>query len=248
MAKNTLSDLSKIVKQKREDGYRVIRKEKRELVTELDVFVQNYIKERFTREIGSVEIVSEEMRGALNSGDSYWSIDPIDGTHNFIAGLPYYGISAAYIEKGEVLLGVIALPDNNTLYHAIKSHGAFENEKKLVVSDVGELSKSIVAYDNQFHLSGKMIKNYISLTDACFTTRIHGCSVIDLSYVAKGLLSARVYNSTKLCDIAAGIILVKESGGIVTDFSGNYIDLSSPEDALFSAPGIHKELMSILIN
>tara|TARA_B100001750_G_scaffold67171_1_gene53315 strand:- start:1075 stop:1854 length:780 start_codon:yes stop_codon:yes gene_type:complete len=246
LARSTLSDLSEIFKQKRKDGFRVIRKEKRELVTELDVFVQNFIKERFTREIGSVEIVSEEMRENLASDQNYWSIDPIDGTHNFVAGLPYYGVSAAYIEQGEVLIGVISLPDTNTIYHAIKGLGAFENDKKLTVSNVDDLSKSIVAYDNQFHLSSNMIDNFISLTEECFTTRIHGCSVIDASYVAKGLLSARIYNSTKLCDIAAGIILVKESGGIASDFTGDEIDLSNPIDVVFSAPAIHKELISIL--
>jgi myo-inositol-1(or 4)-monophosphatase len=246
IAINTLSGLSDILRAKRHDGFRVIRKEQKEMVTELDMYAQDYIKDRFLKEMGDIQISSEEMSDNITDELGYWSIDPIDGTHNFIAGLPSYGISAAYIEDGKVLIGVISIPEANSIYSAIKGSGALYNGKKINVSSVDDLSKSIIAYDNQFHLSDLMIKNFIAISEASFTTRIHGSSVVDASYVAKGLLSARIYNSTKLCDIAAGILLVEEAGGISSDFDGNRIDLSSAKKIVISAPHIHDELISIL--
>ena len=246
IAINTLSELSETLRAKRENGFRVIRKEQREMVTELDMFVQEHIKEKFHSEMGDTQIASEEMKDNINNEKGYWSIDPIDGTHNFIAGLPSYGISAAYIENGTVFIAVISIPEVNSIYSAIRGSGAFENNKRINVSTVDDLSKSIIAYDNQFHLSDSMIENFIAISEACFTTRIHGSSVVDASYVAKGLLSARIYNSTKLCDIAAGILLVEEAGGISSDFDGNPIDLNSAKRIVISAPNIHDELISKL--
>ena len=241
-----LKGLSDQILTKKEQGFRVIRKEERELVTELDVFVQEHIKKSFKEALGECEILSEEMIVPTSGLNSFWSVDPIDGTHNFIAGLPGYGISAAYIEDNEVLLGVICLPESGHLYHATKDEGAYKDTKRISSSDVSDLSKSIISYDNQFHLSDKSRMNYDSLINEAFTTRISGSSVVDSCFISEGSLSARVYNSTKLCDIAAGIILVKEAGGIVSDFRGNDLDLENISDVIFSAKGIHTKLVSLM--
>ena len=210
------------------------------------MLVQHFLLEALESELGKVHVLSEEMREFDKEVENYWSIDPIDGTHNFIAGLPFYGISAAYIEDNRVKVGVIYLPEFNQLFYASEANGSFVNGVKMASSELVDLSKAIISYDNQFYLSDKSIANLNMVIDSSFTTRIHGSSVVDAAFVAQGKLSARIYNATKLCDIAAGSLLVEESGGKVTDFDGNDLDLKNVTTVIMSAEKIHQDLLTLL--
>ena len=246
LAKNLIKEAGAILFKEKKKGFRVIRKDKKEMVTNLDLLIQNFLKNGLEKEFGDVLIFSEEQKQQLADQDCYWSIDPIDGTHNFIAGLKSYGISMAYIENNEVLLGLVYLPETDELYSAILGEGAFHNGTRIHCSTVDSLDKSIIAYDNQFYLDSKSKTRFMNLVDSSFTVRVQGCSVADASSVAHGHLSARIYNSTKLCDVAAGILLVKESGGFATDLSGNPIILNKISGLVLCNHLIQGELIEIL--
>jgi myo-inositol-1(or 4)-monophosphatase len=246
LAKEAVVDAGRLVEAKKEQGYRVVRKEIKEMVTEIDVEVQaqliNYLDER----TGGGSFVSEETRGPGSFPASAWIIDPLDGTHNFIAGLPFYGISIGYIHDGEIMLGAIYFPGSNDLYWAQRGQGAFKNGKKIWVSNNADIAKSIVAYDNQFHLDDRSIKNFISIQERVFTTRILGVATRDACFIAEGTLDARIWNSTKLCDVAAGTLIVEESGGRVTDFKGDKLNFRSVKRVVASSGKFHDELLWII--
>ncbi len=247
-AKSLAIDAGKILLEEKSNGLKVIRKEKKELVSHLDLVVQDFLIQGLNEEFKDISILSEEQKNKDTHTEAFWSIDPIDGTHNFIAGLKSYGISLAYIENDVILLGVIYLPETNDLYYATLGGGAFCNQTRIFCSDVSSLEKSIVAYDNQFYLKDNSINLFNALIDSTFTMRISGCSVLDACLVSHGFLSARVYNSTKLCDVAAGLLIVKESGGYVSNFKGEEIDLSNPSDVIISGKYIHSELISLCMD
>ena len=177
--------------------------------------------------------------------DLFWIIDPVDGTHNYISGLPNFGVSIALATKNEFLLGVIYLPYFDEMYYAVKNHGAFMNDEKIQVSKNDDLEKSMITFDNQFYLDKKSFEVYKKIVDGCFTTRILGSAVYDFCLIASGKVDARVWNNTKIFDFAAGLTIVNEAGGKVTDFSGNKITLTS-HDILASNSFVHKELLTLI--
>ena len=246
LAKEIIKKAGLMILEEKKRGFRVIRKDSKEMVTNLDLLIQEYLKDELKKELGEVLVFSEEQKDQAVNQDSYWSIDPIDGTHNFIAGLYSYGISIAYIDNNELQLGVIYLPESDDLYFASKGLGSFYNKQKIVCSDIDSLDKSIIGYDNQFYLSEDSEEIFLQLLKETFTMRIRGCSVMYATSVANGHLSSRIYNATKLCDVAAGIIIVQESGGKVTNFKGEEIILNQVSDLILSGNNIHNKLVELL--
>ncbi len=245
IAKSLATEAGRILLEERSKGLKVIRKEKKEMVSHLDLTIQNFLIEGLNKEFRDVPVISEEQRSLEILPDVCWSIDPIDGTHNFIAGLKSYGISLAYIENGKVLLGVIFLPEFGDLYHASLGGGSYRNNEKIYCTELSDLEKSIVAYDNQFYLHENSLKIFHKFVETTFTMRISGCSVLDACLISEGSLTARIYNSTKLCDVAAGMLIVSESGGKVSNFQGEEINLNKPVDLIMSGKNIHSKIVSI---
>ncbi|MBA7576046.1 Fructose-1,6-bisphosphatase/inositol-1-monophosphatase [subsurface metagenome] len=245
-AKKAVLEAGKLVETKKIAGYRVIRKDVKELVTEVDMVVQAQLIDYLSSKTDCHLFISEEKSVLEVGSNDCWIIDPLDGTHNFIAGLPFYSISVAYLGNNEIILGVIYFPQSGDLYCVQKGHGAFKNNCRINVSINDDIEKSIVAYDNQFYLAQESIANFVKIQEKTFTVRILGVASRDACYVAEGILDARIWNSTKLCDIAAGTLIVKEAGGKATDFSGNEINLQSVKDVIVSNGRFHNEIVDIL--
>jgi myo-inositol-1(or 4)-monophosphatase len=131
------------------------------------------------------------------------------------------------------------------LYYAVNGQGAYLNHRKIEVSPSPELSKSIVSFDNQFHLNEKSFAYYKKLTERAFTTRILGTATNDLCMTAEGKLGGRIWVNTKICDIAAGIVIVTEAGGRVTNFDGTVCTLDSKQ-VVASNGKIHDELLEVV--
>ncbi|WP_340266351.1 inositol monophosphatase family protein [Sphingobium mellinum] len=223
--------------------FRVLRKEAREFVTSVDLECHALAHERLGI---CAPVLSEETRGDFDFGhDLCWIVDPLDGSHNYIAGLPNFGVSIALVESGRFVLGVIGIPFFGEVYHAVEGQGAFRNDIPVRVSPNAVLSKAMIAYDNQFHLSAGGFDRYRRLTEAAFTTRILGSAAYDLALVSRGRIDARVLNATKVFDVAAGIVLVREAGGQVTDFAGCDVHVGSKE-ILASNGQTHGALLSVL--
>ena len=245
VAKSVAKEMGKIQLKNFRKNLKVIRKSPKDFVSNVDLECQNIAYELLKKEF-KYEILSEEKRIQDDiKTDLFWIIDPVDGTHNYISGLPNFGVSIALATKKEFLLGVIYLPYFDEMYYAVKNQGAFVNGEKIQVSKNNDLEKSMITFDNQFYLNKKSFDVYKKIVDSCFTTRILGSAVYDFCLIASGKVDARVWNNTKVFDFAAGLTIVNEAGGKVTDFSGSEINLDT-HDILASNSFVHQELLTVI--
>lgn len=172
-------------------------------------------------------ILAEEggPRGQLK--DIFWVVDPLDGTTNFSRGIPFFSVSVALIKKSQVVLGVTLNPLTGDLYFAQKGQGTYLNNKPIKVSERSEGAMLIL---NQGYSDESTVK-YIQATkklSAGFTVRRLGSSCLEHCLVASGIVEGQVSFGDKIWDYAAGVLLVEEAGGKVTDWQGNKWTIDSP--------------------
>lgn len=199
------------------------RKDFGDFVTHADCLSEKQIvsavKKRFpTHSILSEEcgFVEEECRAAC-----CWIIDPLDGTMNYAARNPFYAVSIALVKDDELECGVVYAPELKELYWAEKNKGAFLNSQRLRVSHRNNLENAVFMrgrYIN-FKKSG-LVKEFEALSERAPNTRNYGCTSLHLAHVAAGKLDAAVIVRNNAWDYAAGVLLVKEAGGVITDFEG----------------------------
>ena len=205
-----------------------------DFVTNSDLKTEKIIIEELKKARPNYSIISEE-NGVQNNKDkdNIWIIDPIDGTINFLHGVPHFAISIGLKSNNEIISGLIFDPIKNEMFYAEKNNGAFFNNQRIRVS-----KKNMI--DNCLFATGGKIQNEPDLP-----YRKSGCAALDLAYVASGRYDGCFQNNLNLWDIAAGIILVKEAGGIF-----NEIDLSVNENIkiIASSPDINSKLHEKLIN
>ena len=167
-------------------------------------------------------ILSEE-RGIIEgkNKDKRWIIDPIDGTTNFLNGLPHFAISIAYEEKREILSGIIFDPIKNEMFFAEKGQGAYLNNIRTRVSNKSDFKNSLLVTGGPRYTSNikdKVFKEYIELAKKVRPPiRKSGSAALDLDYVAAGRFDGSWQRELKYWDIAAGIIILKESGGFINN-------------------------------
>jgi len=245
IAKSVAKEMGNIQLKNFRKNLKVIRKSPKDFVSNIDLECQNLSYELLRKEF-EYEILSEEKKIQDDiASDLFWIIDPVDGTHNYISGLPNFGVSIALATKKEFLLGVIYLPYFDEMYYAVKNQGAFMNNEKIQVSKNNDLEKSMITFDNQFYLDKKSFDVYKKIVDSCFTTRILGSAVYDFCLIASGKVDARVWNNTKVFDFAAGLTIINEAGGKITDFRGGEVNLDT-HDILASNSFVHQELLIVI--
>lgn len=223
-------------------------KSKHDILAEADLESEKKIIAKIKENFPEHSILSEENGEEINKSDYLWIIDPLDGTINFSRGIEEFCISIAIEYKRELILGLIYQPINNKMFIAEKGKGANLNGKKIKVSDEADNINMILATDN----SGKIetrINNYNILFKICDKfrhIRIFGSAALHLAKIASGNID--VYYKTKFnyWDYAAGILIIQEAGGKVTDFKGNTINRSS-KDIVASNGKIHNKLLKLLL-
>ena len=181
-----------------------------DFVTNSDLKAEKIIIEELKKAKPNYSIISEEngIENNKNKKD-IWVIDPIDGTVNFLHGIPHFAVSIALISDNEIIAGIIFDPIKNEMFYSEKNNGAYFNNQRIRVSKKNEINSCL------FVTGGKIEK------EPDLPYRKSGCAALDLAYVASGRYDGYFQDNLNLWDIAAGIILVKEAGGIV-----NEIDLS----------------------
>lgn len=219
-----------------------------DLVTDFDIRTENFLKEKLQKVFPSFTIVGEETSAEGSyPAENVIFIDPIDGTTNFVHGVPFVAVSVGIITDSETKYGVVYNPILDELYSAETGKGAFCNGASLKVSDNASLINSLVATgfpykkDNLPYLM-KVLEEVLKSTQGI---RRAGAASLDLCYTAKGIYD--LYYETRLqpWDMAGGIIIVREAGGIVTKLDGRYYDMD--DDSLIASNGlIHKEFLNIL--
>ena len=212
----------------------VSKKGPNDFVTNADLKAEKIIIEELKKARPNYSFISEE-NGIENNKDknNTWIIDPIDGTINFLHGIPHFAISIALKSNNEIVTGLIFDPIKDEMFYAEKNNGAYFNNQRIKVSKKNKINDCLfVTEDN--------IKN-----EPDFLYRKSGCAALNLAYVASGRYDGYFQHNLKLWDIAAGIILVEEAGGIL-----NNIDLSINENIklIASSADIHTKLLEKLGN
>ena len=205
-----------------------------DFVTNSDLKAENIIIEELKKARPNYSIISEEHGVEKNKDkNNTWIIDPIDGTINFLHGIPHFAISIALKSNNEIISGLIFDPIKNEMFFAEKENGAFFNNHRIRVSKRSELNDSLF-------VTGGKIRNELKLP-----YRKSGCAALDMAYVAAGRYDGYFQNELNLWDIAAGIILVKEAGGLLND-----IDLSVIKNIkiIASSTDINSKLLEKLTN
>ena len=173
-----------------------------DFVTNSDKKVEKILIEELNKAKKNYSILSEEIGKIENSDkDNFWIIDPIDGTTNFLHGVPHFAISIALRNKNEIISGLIYDPIKNEIFYAEKDNGAFLNNQRIRVSSKKNLNECLFASGGK-----KEIKSKLNI-------RKSGSAALDLAYVASGRFDGYFQNELNLWDIAAGLILVTEAGG-----------------------------------
>ncbi len=205
-----------------------------DFVTNSDLKVEKIIIEELKKARPNYCIISEE-NGIFNNKDenNTWIIDPIDGTVNFLHGVPHFAISIALKSNDEIISGLIFDPIKDEMFFAEKDNGAFFNNHRIKVSKKNELN-------NCLFVTGGRIKQ-----EPDISYRKSGCAALDMAYVAAGRYDGYFQHDLNLWDIAAGIVLVKEAGGVL-----NEVDLSVNKNIkiIASSPDINSKLLEKLSN
>jgi myo-inositol-1(or 4)-monophosphatase len=168
-----------------------------------------------------------------NTGEEYsWVIDPLDGTTNFMHGLPAYSISIALVKGDEIILGLVYSIKNNEMFYAARNKGAWLNGRQIYVSDTSRVKDMLVGTGFPF-TNYKLLDPYLD-TLKYFIENTHGVrrigsAAIDLAYVACGRFDSFFEYNLNPWDVSAGILLIREAGGIVSDFSGKQEKLTGKE-------------------
>ena len=188
-----------------------------DFVTKTDRNVEKILIEELSKTKKNYSFISEEV-GKINNKDkeNIWIIDPIDGTTNFLHGIPHFAISIALKSKEKIVSGLIFDPIKDEMFFAEKNKGAYLNNHRMRVSNKNSIEDCLFSSNHE----GVKFSN--------LNMRYSGCAALDLAYVASGRLDGYFHNKINIWDIAAGALMVEESGGIVNDlskFNINNIDI-----------------------
>ena len=205
------------------DSLSINKKSARDLVTDADVAVENYLKQALAEQCPEYGFWGEESGQTANQ-NSRWIVDPIDGTHSFSKGQYFWGISVALEVEGELVMGAVFGPALNDYYRAEKGQGARKNGKPIRVSDETDLGASMVGTGFaclRQYLEDNNLQRFARIAQATTGQRRYGSAALDLCLVADGQLDAFWEQELNLYDVAAGALIALEAGASVTDFKGN---------------------------
>ncbi|HQP25190.1 MAG TPA: inositol monophosphatase family protein [Smithellaceae bacterium] len=239
-----------LLKEKFSQKHQIHYKGEINLVTEADQMSEALIIEAINRNFPEHGILSEESPAIAGAGKMRWIVDPLDGTTNYAHGFPVFCVSIALENDGKVVMGVIYDPMREELFSAVRGKGAYLNGKKLSVSSIRDISRSLLAtgfpYDiresreNNLDYFNRMAVNVQAIRRA-------GAAALDLAYLAAGRFDGFWELKLKPWDTAAGCLMVEEAGGRISDIKGDRWHLQSA-NILASNGFIHEQMIKILQN
>ncbi|MBF8222063.1 MULTISPECIES: inositol monophosphatase family protein [Halomonadaceae] len=242
-----------IVAARRDHGFSTRLKQGHELVTDVDLAVDEMIRDGLDRDFPAEARLTEELtpdREALEADGPLWVVDPIDGTVNFAHGLAHVAVSIAWMEHGKARLGVVHAPFLGQTFTAMRGQGAYLNGQRIEASRADTLAHSLVATGFPYRRDSRapLLRRLAAVLDQCRDVRRNGSAALDLCDVASGRLDA-YYESVSPWDFAAGLLIAREAGASVGHLypcpSGLHEELYG-ENLLVTAPAIHGALGELL--
>lgn len=218
-------------------------------VTQFDRETEALVVDRLRAERPDDSIVGEEGANHRGTNEFEWHIDPIDGTVNFVYDLPGWCTSIGLLHRGEPVVGATYSPPlgdaGTALFSARRGGGVFLGDDRVTASDSTDLATSLVATGFSYHLDEhrtEQAERIARLLPHVRDIRRMGSSALDLAFVAAGRVDAYFEEFLHSWDVAAGVLMVREAGGIVTTFANTELDVAAPAGVLASGSGLHRPL------
>ena len=236
------------------DRFSTREKGPRDLVTEADLASQQAIRGILLEAFPDHEFLGEEVdpavaaRSAVGKSDYRWIVDPLDGTANYVHGMQGFAVSIALEYRREIILGVVYDPLSGEFYHAQPGQGAYLGGQRMATSGCAAPGQAMLAVSFPPHVERDSveIQRFIEGLIACQSVRRLGSAALNLAYLAAGRLDAYWATSVKIWDVAAGVLLVREAGGIVTQIDGSNLDLDDPRFLASASAPLHKQMLAIV--
>lgn len=237
---------------------RVVReKAPRDLVTDADLASQQAIRSILMESFAGYGFVGEEQGESeppesLRRGDPdappCWVVDPLDGTVNYVHGLPSFAVSIALFATGKMRLGVVYDPVSEQLFTAIDGMGAKCNERALAVSSCRRLDEALVccSFRAGVQRHDPEVHRFLNVLQQCQSLRRLGSCALNLCYVAAGWLDAYWATNVSAWDSAAGTVIAREAGAVLTAYDGSQLDDWEPKFCVSATPQLHQSLVSLL--
>lgn len=198
-------------------------------VTAVDEAVQQYIQEKLEALYPNIQFMGEEKdNSTIDMKGDVWVLDPVDGTTNLVHDYRNSAISLALISNREVILGIIYNPFSDEMYYAKKGEGSFLNGEKIHVSDAKAMGESLISIGTSPYFKDEAEENFKTFSQIfreCQDIRRCGAASLDLAHVACGRIDGYMENHLKLWDYAAGVLIVREAGGIVLNYEGQELQM-----------------------
>ena len=218
------------------ENLQVSKKGPKDFVTKTDKRVEKILIEELTKSKKNYSFITEETGEILNKNkDNFWIIDPIDGTTNFLHGIPHFAISIALKREDEIISGLVFDPIKNEIFYAEKDNGSFFNNNRIRVSNKSNIDECLFSSNCE---GIKLIYPKLNLRNT-------GCAALDLAYVGCGRFDGYFHDKINIWDIAAGKIIIEEAGGKVNDinkFRNNKIDIRAAN------PNIYEKMIKKIDN
>ncbi|MCL2384099.1 MAG: inositol monophosphatase [Oscillospiraceae bacterium] len=221
------------------------------IVTDCDIAVQKLITNKLKEKYPDIEMIAEELDQdrIVDKNKSYFVLDPIDGTINFRYGLNHSAISLGYVEKGQVVYGIVYNPYNDEIFEGYVGKGAFLNGKRIYGNKTNTLEESVVGFgiapfnkDSAKELFDTVYRIFMKSLEI----RRLGAASLDMCYVACGRLDAYIEKDLKIWDIAAGYLIAKESDIEVLNYSGKQFDTIQHSGVIVANKNLVKELLDTM--
>jgi myo-inositol-1(or 4)-monophosphatase len=215
-------------------------------VSDVDTSSEAAVRESLERDWPSLPVFGEEGGGVR--GDVGWLVDPLDGTANFLHGFPAVGVSVALVEHGVPVVGVVHAPLLGITYTAYRGGGAFSNGEQMTVS-ARDAERAICATGFPFRAKAELLDEYLPVFEAALRRfedlRRAGSASLDLAWTAAGVFDGYFEQALGPWDVAAGALLVREAGGVVTDWSGDDRAWLMSGDIVAGSPTLHAALLEL---
>ncbi|MEB3255752.1 MAG: inositol monophosphatase family protein [Synechococcaceae cyanobacterium] len=218
------------------------------LVTEADLAAEAAVLAVLEAETPRFPVLAEESGRRRGEGELEWCVDPLDGTTNYAHGFPVFASSVGLLWRGLPLLGALELPALEQSFWAAAGHGAWRNGARLQVSACSEVADALLGTGFAYDRTSRRDNNYAEF--ALFTHRSHGvrragAAAVDLAWVAAGALDGYWERGLSPWDLAAGVVLVEEAGGVVSAYDGSRLSVADGR-LIACAPGLHRPMVEAL--